>query len=102
MNLRARYEGFKVFTGALGDIERAQKIWEECLDRYGGPFLFRTPTIADAMFAPVCTRFVTYGVKLRPGPEAYCRTIMAWPPMVEWIAAAKLEPEEIEELDVEF
>jgi glutathione S-transferase len=102
MNLRARYEGFKVFTGALGDIERAQKIWEECLGRYGGPFLFRTPTIADAMFAPVCTRFITYGVKLRAGPAAYCATIMGWPPMEKWIAAAKLEPEEMEELDVEF
>jgi len=102
MNLKARHKTFKVFSGALPDIERVQKIWEECLERYGGPFLFKTPTIADAMFAPVCTRFLTYNVKLRPGPTAYCETIMAWPPMVEWIEAAKKEPEEMEELDVEF
>jgi glutathione S-transferase len=102
MNLRARHESFKVFAGALPEIERAQKIWEDCIEHSGGPFLFRTPTIADAMFAPVCTRFVTYNVKLRPTPAAYCRTIMNWPPMLEWIAAAKLEPEELEELDVEF
>jgi glutathione S-transferase len=102
MNLRARYTGFKVFSGALADIERVQKIWEECLDHYGGPFLFRTPTIADAMFAPVCTRFVTYDVKLRPGPKAYTETIMNWPPLVTWIEAARQEPEELEELDVEF
>jgi glutathione S-transferase len=102
MNLKAHHDSFKVFSGALGDIERVQKIWEECLERYGGPFLFRTPTIADAMFAPVCTRFITYGVKLRPGPDAYCKTIMAWPPMAEWVEAAKQEPEEMEELDVEF
>jgi len=102
MNLKARHKSFKVFSGALPDIERVQKIWEECLERYGGPFLFKTPTIADAMFAPVCTRFLTYNVKLRPGPAAYCETIMAWPPMVEWVEAAKKEPEEMEELDVEF
>jgi glutathione S-transferase len=102
MNLKAHYKSFKVFSGALADIERVQKIWEECLERYGGPFLFRTPTIADAMFAPVCTRFDTYDVKLRPGPQAYCKTILAWPPMITWIEAAKQEPEEVEELDVEF
>jgi glutathione S-transferase len=102
MNLRARHETFKVFTGAMADIERVQKIWEDCLERWGGPFLFGAPTIADAMFAPVCTRFVTYNVKLRPIPAAYCRTIESWPPMIEWIEAAKAEPEEVEELDVEF
>jgi len=102
MNLKAHYKSFKVFSGALPDIERVQKIWEECLERYGGPFLFRTPTIADAMFAPVCTRFLTYNVKLRPLPAAYCKTIMEWPPMAKWVEAAKLEPEEMEELDVEF
>jgi glutathione S-transferase len=102
MNLKAKHKSFKVFSGALPDIERVQKIWEECLERYGGPFLFKTPTIADAMFAPVCTRFLTYNIKLRPGPKAYCETIMAWPPMVEWVEAAKKEPEEMEELDVEF
>jgi glutathione S-transferase len=36
-----------------------QGIWSECLERWGGPFLFSTPTIADAMFAPVCARFLT-------------------------------------------
>ena len=54
------------------------------------------------MYAPVSTRFLTYDVKLDPECAAYCDTIMSWPAMTEWIAAAKLEPDELEELDVEF
>ena len=102
MNLKARHRNFKVFAGAKPDIERIETIWAECLTRHGGPFLFGEPTVADAMFAPVATRFLTYNVALQPASEAYCETIMAWEPMVEWIAAAKAEPEEVEELDVEF
>jgi glutathione S-transferase len=54
------------------------------------------------MYAPVCTRFLTYDVALDPPLAQYCRTIMALPHMREWIAAAKVEPDELEELDVEF
>ena len=54
------------------------------------------------MYAPVCTRFLTYDVALDPLLAQYCRTIMALPQMQEWIAAAKIEPDELEELDVEF
>jgi glutathione S-transferase len=54
------------------------------------------------MYAPVVTRFVTYDVKLDSRCAAYVKTIMAMPEMKAWIAAAKLEPEEIDELDMEF
>ena len=54
------------------------------------------------MYAPVCTRFRTYDVELDERGRAYCDTIMALPAMVEWAAAAQLEPDELEELDVEF
>ena len=54
------------------------------------------------MYAPVCSRFVTYDVKLDKASAAYCKTMMAMPLMQEWIEAAKEEPDEIEELDVEF
>jgi glutathione S-transferase len=54
------------------------------------------------MYAPVCSRFVTYDVKLDSASAAYCKTIMAMPLMQEWIEAAKEEPDEMEELDVEF
>ncbi|MBX7198270.1 MAG: glutathione S-transferase family protein [Rhodospirillaceae bacterium] len=102
MNLKARHTAFKVFAGAQADIDRINTIWAECLQKYGGPFLFGPPTIADAMYAPVCTRFVTYGVAMSGPASSYCRTIMSWAPMKEWIAAAKEEPEEMEELDFEF
>src|SRR6476469_882480 len=63
MNLKAHYPGFKVWAGAQADIDRIVAIWKECLTKYGGPFLFGDrPTQADAMYAPVCTRFITYGV----------------------------------------
>ncbi len=103
MNLKTHHKNFRIFAGAKPDIERIQAIWTDCLDRYGGPFLFGdAPTVADAMFAPVTRRFLTYGVAMPPAIAAYCATIDAWPPMAEWIAAAAAEPEELEELDVEF
>ena len=58
--------------------------------------------MADAMYAPVVTRFLTYHVKLDAICGAYCKTIIAMPEMIEWIDAAKQEPDDIEELEVEF
>jgi glutathione S-transferase len=103
MNLKVKHESFPVFSGAKPDIERIEAIWQECLTRYGGPFLFgKAPTIADAMYAPVTRRFISYAVALSPESEDYCQTIDGWAPMAEWIVAAKAEPEEMEELEVEF
>jgi glutathione S-transferase len=59
--------------------------------------------MADAMYAPVVTRLLTYDVTVEdPACAAYCKTIMAMPEMREWKAAALLEPEAIDELEVEF
>ena len=103
MNLKAHYPGFKVWAGAQADIDRVTAIWRACLEAHGGPFLYgEKPTIADAMYAPVATRFTTYAVALDPACEAYRAMIMDWAPMREWIAAAQEEPDELEELDVEF
>ena len=103
MNLKARFPGHKIWAGAQPDIERIVEIWTECLATYGGPYLFGAQRgMADAMYAPVVTRFLTYDVKLNAPCIGYCRTIMAMPEMQEWVAAAKLEPDEIEELDMDF
>jgi glutathione S-transferase len=103
MNLKMQHRGFKVWAGAQADIDRVTAIWRECLERYGGPYLFGDkPTVADAMYAPVCTRFATYDVKLDPACAAYRDLMLKFPPLLEWTAAAKTEPEEVEELDVEF
>jgi glutathione S-transferase len=102
MNLKARHERFKIFSGARPDVERIRSIWTECLKSCGGPFLFGEPTVADAMYAPVCTRFRTYAVELDPLLQGYCETVFGWPLMQEWTEGALAEPEEIAELEVEF
>ena len=102
MNLKRVFPGYKVFARAQADIGRVTGIWTECLARYGGPFLFGKRSMADAMYAPVVTRLVTYDVKLDRRCAAYGAHVLALPEMIEWTAAAAAEPEEIEELDMEF
>lgn len=103
MNLKAQHRKFKIFSGARPDVERIRTIWSECLETYGGPYLFgKKPTMADAMYAPVCARFRTYDVALEPKLKAYCKTIFAWPLMKEWTKGALAEADDIVELEVEF
>jgi len=103
MNLKAHYKGFKIWAAAQADIDRVIAIWKECLNTYGGPYLFGDrPTLADAMYAPVTTRFTTYDVKLDRQCADYCETIQALPDMIEWIEDAKAERAGIEELEAEF
>jgi len=102
MNLKAQFPGYKVWAGAQADIERVAAIWRECLSTYGGGFLFGKPSMADAMYAPVCARFITYDVRLDAYCAAYCARIMGWAPMLGWIEAARDEHEQLDELDMEF
>jgi glutathione S-transferase len=103
MNIKAHIPNFKVWSRAQGDIDRVVEIWKDCLASYGGPYLFgKLPSVADAMYAPVVTRFMTYDVKLDRSCTAYCQRIMALPAMQQWVAAAQTEPDEIDELDAEF
>jgi len=102
MNLKAHRPDFKIWAGAQFDIDRITTIWRECFGAYHGPYLFGKLTMADAMYAPVVTRFLTYDVKLDADCAGYCDRIMALPDMVAWREAAMLEPEELEELDMEF
>ena len=88
------------WAGAQADIERIALIWRECLSTYRGPYLFGAPSLVDAMYASVCTHFLTYDVKLDAQCRTYCDRIMALSYMIEWVAA-KLEADEIEELDAE-
>jgi glutathione S-transferase len=103
MNLRLFRPGFVVWSAVQADIDHIRGIWRDCLTTWKGPWLFGDkPTIADCFYAPVVTRFRSYDVKVDPIAERYCQQIMAWPDMREWFAAAQHEPEQIEELDVEF
>ncbi|HQT66177.1 MAG: glutathione S-transferase [Rhodospirillales bacterium 20-60-12] len=103
MNLRLHRKGFTVWSSAQADIDRVLSIWRECLNTWHGPYLFgEKPTVADAMYAPVVTRLLSYDVSVDETGHRYCETIMAWPDMQEWIEAALQEPEEITELDLDF
>lgn len=103
MNLKAHFPKFKVWSRAQADIDRVLEIWRECFASHGGPYLFgQQLSVADAMYAPVVTRFLSYDVPLDPACSAYCQRIMALPAMQEWLAEAKKEPDDIDELDAEF
>jgi glutathione S-transferase len=93
MNLREQLRG-RGRGGAAADIERVTAIWRDCRARFGerGPFLFGAFSIADAMYAPVATRFRTYGVELDPTCQAYADAVLALPAFLEWQAAAREEP----------
>jgi len=103
MNLNVRHEGFTVWQGARHDIERVFALWRDCIATYGGPYLFGDRlTMADAMFAPVCTRFHTYDVELDSVCGDYVAAIRRWPALIEWTEAARAEPDHFKELDAEF
>jgi glutathione S-transferase len=98
MNCRARfpYQGFS--SEVQHDIDRITTIWQTCRQQYGagGQFLLGKFTLADAMFAPVASRFVTYNVPLDETSQAYVAAIVALPTMQEWLAAAEAEEEHLE------
>jgi glutathione S-transferase len=81
-------------SDAQANIARVQEIWSEARERYGagGPFLFGTFTAADAMYAPVVSRFETYAIDVRPTVKAYMQAMIALPAWQEWRDAALREP----------
>ena len=94
MNLRARRPGEGRAPGVAEDISRVTQLWSECRSRFGqgGPFLFGAFSIADAFYAPVVTRFVTYGVELDAVGGAYRDAVLALPAMRAWTQASQGEP----------
>jgi len=102
MNCRASLPGKGGGPGAQADIDRITAIWRDCRARFGGDgaMLFGHFTIADAMFAPVASRLVTYDVDLDPLSRAYVQAVMALPAMRGWVAAARDETERIEAEDL--
>jgi hypothetical protein len=76
---------------------------KDSFGRYGfGEKARASGPVVRSPFAPVCTRFHAYDVPVSEVSRAYCETIMGWEPMKVWVAAARLEPEEFDELDMEF
>jgi glutathione S-transferase len=98
MNMRSVFDR-EIIPEIQGDIDRITALWRDCRKRFGTgrDFLFGHFTIADAMFAPVVSRFRTFKVPLDAEGEAYAAAVTAWPAYQEWLAAARNEPMVIEQ-----
>ncbi len=102
MNVRRSLPGKGRSEAVDADIARITSLWRECRTKFGeaGPFLFGTFSNADAMYAPVVTRFKTYGVKLDAASQGYSDAILALPAMKEWYASAAAESWVIEKYEL--
>jgi glutathione S-transferase len=83
------------------DIERVCALWRECLATSSGPFLFTDFSIADAFYAPVVLRFISYGIKVGDVEAQYMQTILSLGSVQEWIAKARAEPGTISEAEID-
>jgi glutathione S-transferase len=99
MDIRSRHlergRGAQARADVAADIARVQALWRDCLAESGGPFLYGGFSIADAFYAPVITRFVTYGVALPPPLAAWADAVQSLPAMRAWTVAAQAETEVI-------
>ena len=87
-----RVPSFKPSPAARADVDRVFELWNEKLDRSGGPFLFGRFSIADAMYFPILTRFRTYGIALPQPLAAYAEALEAHPPVRALLERARTEP----------
>ena len=101
MNCRRRKPRARIGDGTRRDIARIQQMWAETRAQFGGSdgFLFGAFTITDAFFAPVVSRFVSYGVPLSPEAAPYHERLLALPKLQEWFAAAEGETHRLEQYD---
>ena len=95
VNIRSSHPGKGMNPQVRANIDRIEALWAEARRRFGsgGPFLFGEFSAADAMYAPVVTRFRTYAVKVSPETERYCEAILAAPGVRAWIDDALAEKE---------
>ncbi|MBD2103347.1 glutathione S-transferase family protein [Leptolyngbya sp. FACHB-261] len=102
MNVRAQKPGQGRAPGVQEDIDRILALWTDCRQRFGqgGEFLFGQFSIADAMFAPVALRFLTYGVQVDANASAYIEALLALPTLQEWLEASRVEPYTIAQYEV--
>lgn len=95
MNLGRDFAGLGRTPGALADLARIEAMWADTRERFGaaGPYLFGADlTVADVMYAPVVTRFLTWKPELTAAMRAYCDAVRAHPLVAEWYDGAAAEP----------
>ena len=102
MNVRARFDEHPISDECRADVVRVLQIWAEARARFGqgGPFLFGTFSAADVFYAPVVSRFVSYGVGVPGFARAYMETMWEQEWMQAWIHAAEEEEWTIEQYEV--
>jgi len=95
MNIRSSHPGKGMNPQTQANIDRIEKLWSEARREFGagGPFLFGAFCAADAMYAPVATRFRTYGVQVSPETQRYCDALLSAPGVRAWIDDAMKEKE---------
>lgn len=95
MNIRRPVEHYPINAEARRDVDRVCRLWQGCraLADTAGPYLFGTFGIADAMFAPVVSRFVTYQVAVDDDASKYLAAVMSHAAMQSWCEAARAETE---------
>lgn len=103
MNCRKTFENVHLSQSAQREIDRVKAIWRHCRERFGagGEWLFGDFSIADAMFAPMVLRFAGYRVPLSGTEADYARSVLKHPALAEWIGAARLETEVIEDNEID-
>lgn len=100
MNIRRRTDASRMTAAGLADAARMDALWSSALHKSGGPWLFGTWSVADAMYAPAVTRFVTYDIPRSAAADAYIQTTCAEPFMAAWIEAAGKETRQLARADV--
>jgi glutathione S-transferase len=92
MNMAREVRAIEVSDKVRADVARIEEMWDECLQKSGGPFLFGGFCNADAMYAPVVNRLEKYVLSSHPVVEAYSSAMKALPAWIEWETAGKAEP----------
>ena len=102
MNVRKSFSPMKLSEPVKEEIDRIMQLWAQARARFGGTgqFLFGEWNAADIMYAPVVTRFITYGVAVPPFAGSYMKAVLSHPHVAEWIDEAQDEPWVIEQYEV--
>ena len=101
MNVRRTFPGAGRTPEVAKDIARIEQLWSDCLQRYGGPCLFGAFSVADAMYAPVATRFRTYAVELSGSAQRYATMLLDLPAVRDWYADAATETEVLPQFELQ-
>lgn len=102
MNCRRTISPISLSEQALQEVERIKALWEQCRSKYAsqGDWLFGEYSIADAMFAPIVLRFMSYAIPVSGQVEGYIETVLNQPSIIGWIEAGRAEKEVIQESEI--